>query len=130
MYDYNITAKRLKILIKRSGKTMYSIAKELRCSTSIIPKHCNGDTKVSLAMLVNYAHLFNVSTDYLLGLTDTDVQNMSGIKVCEHQRKKAAQIPKRCLDDTLAELQAYNEENNTNLSYGEFMSMKSYRKAK
>lgn len=62
---------RLRKLIDDSGKSRPQIAKDLKCDASTITKHYNGDRGITSDFVVKYAKYFNVSTDYLLGLTDT-----------------------------------------------------------
>ncbi len=82
MCDKNITADRLKKLIDSSGKTRKEIAEQLKCDTSTITKHYNGDRDITTDFLVKYANLFEVSSDYLLGLsdvatTDTNIKDIN-----------------------------------------------------
>lgn len=62
--------KRFQKLIDNSGKTRPTIAKELGCDTSTITKHYNGDRGITTDYLIKYAKYFNVSADYLLGLSN------------------------------------------------------------
>lgn len=64
----NITNQRIKELIEKSGKTRQEIAKDLKCDTSTITKHYNGDRDITTDFVIKYSKYFNVSADYLLGL--------------------------------------------------------------
>ena len=71
MCDKNsIDIKRFQELMDNSGKTRPTIAKDLGCDTSTITKHYNGDRGVTTDYLIKYAKYFNVSADYLLGLSN------------------------------------------------------------
>lgn len=50
------------------------IADDIGCDVSLVTKHYNGQRTVTMEHLVKYAKYFNVSTDYLLGLTKTPVK--------------------------------------------------------
>lgn len=65
---HGVVIERLKELI--DTKTREEIAKALGCDTSLITKHYNGNREVTVDYVVKYAQYFNVTTDYLLGLTD------------------------------------------------------------
>lgn len=71
----NVILERFQELIRDSGKTRQVIAQEIGCDTSTVTKQFNGDMKISVDYLVKYARYFGVSTDYLLGLTDSATLN-------------------------------------------------------
>ena len=52
-------------------KTREEIAKGIGCDTSLVTKHYNGDRNITLEYAIKYAKFFDVSVDYLIGLTDT-----------------------------------------------------------
>jgi len=80
---YLVKIDRLKKLIDKE-KSRQVIADSFGCDVSTITKHYNGDNPVDLEMLYNYAKYFNVSTDYLLGLTDVSTTNNDLKFVCEY----------------------------------------------
>ena len=47
MCDKNITTVRLRQLIENSGKTRKESAEQLKCDTSTITKHYNGDRDIT-----------------------------------------------------------------------------------
>lgn len=73
MNDKNITLERFKQLVTQSKKPREAIANAIGCDTSTITKHFNGDRNISTEYIIKYAKYFNVSSDFLLGLTDTPV---------------------------------------------------------
>ena len=75
---------RLRKLIDDSGKSRPQIAKDLKCDASTITKHYNGDRGITSDFVVKYAKYFNVSTDYLLGLTDTPTIDTDKRYICEY----------------------------------------------
>lgn len=50
-------------------KTREEIAQALKCDTSLVTRHYNNQRIVQTEYLIKYAEYFNVSVDYLLGLT-------------------------------------------------------------
>ncbi len=62
-------SEKLEDLIAKKGKKASVIADEIKISESMISKYRN-DKQPTLDSLVKLAKYFNVSTDYLLGLTD------------------------------------------------------------
>lgn len=59
----------LRMLIDECGG-ISEVARKMGYSISLISHHYNGTKSVSIDSLVEYAKLFNVSTDKLLGLSD------------------------------------------------------------
>lgn len=84
MCDKNITTVRLRQLIENSGKTRKEIAEQLKCDTSTITKHYNGDRDITTDFLIKYANLFDVSADYLLGLSDTATTDKDIQFICKY----------------------------------------------
>ena len=70
MFDQDTFADRLKSLRSQEEKSPEEIAKLLELSTDQLHKLENGSLGASLDFLVKLANYFQVSTDYLLGLTD------------------------------------------------------------
>lgn len=65
-----IFCERLKELRLKSEMTQDDLAKKLNISTSTISFYESGAREPNLSTLISIAEIFNVSTDYLLGLTD------------------------------------------------------------
>ena len=70
MLDLNIFGERLRSLRKEKNLVLADIAKLLNVSTTQAGDMENGKTGTSLQRLVILAEFFQVSTDYLLGITD------------------------------------------------------------
>lgn len=85
---------RLRKLIDRSKKTRQELATALGCDTSMVTKHYNGDRAVSVDFLVKYAQYFNVTTDYLLGLSDEHTTDTNLNAVCKYTGLSAKAIQK------------------------------------
>jgi transcriptional regulator with XRE-family HTH domain len=75
----SVDLERLKELIDNSGVSRQVIADKIGCDVSTITKQYNGDRNITVDYVIKYAKYFNVSTDYLLGLstaptTDKDIK--------------------------------------------------------
>ena len=61
---------RLKQLMNNSYKTMYKLSKEIGIARINLIKYKNDEAEPSITPLASIASYFNVSADYLIGLTD------------------------------------------------------------
>ena len=77
-----VVLERLKKLIDTT--TREEIAKGLGCDTSMITKHYNGNREITVDFVVKYAKYFNVSTDYLLGLSAAKTNNKDIQFICDY----------------------------------------------
>lgn len=69
-----VDVERLRNLIN-TKKSRQEIADAIGCDVSTITKHYNGNNPVDIEWLYKYAKYFNVSTDYLLGLSESPFSN-------------------------------------------------------
>lgn len=65
-----ILSERLKELREESGLTQKQIAEKLGISSVAYLRYEKSQREPSLSMLAEIANIFNVSTDYLLGISD------------------------------------------------------------
>lgn len=70
---------KLKALRKKNNFTQESLARELGVTKSVISAYEKGIRMPSYDILVHIAEIFNVSTDYLLGLEKTNIVDLSGL---------------------------------------------------
>lgn len=77
-----ICLEHLKKLIDKD--TRENIAKAFGCDTSLITKHYTGKRDVTAEYIVKYAKYFNVSADYLLGLTTVKSTDIGIKNICEY----------------------------------------------
>ncbi len=70
---------RLKKLRKENRLTQSELAKQLHVTKSIISYYELGDRTPSTDILIKLAYIFNVSTDYLLGIKHERVLDVTGI---------------------------------------------------
>lgn len=78
-----IVLSRLQSLMN-SKESRTAIAKDLGCDVSTITKHFNGDRAVTTEYLLKYAKYFNVSADYLLGLSEVARPDVTIKAICEY----------------------------------------------
>ena len=76
-------SKRLRDLADKAGTTQTQLAKEMGIDRGVFFKDCSGERSVTLERLQKYSKYFNVSTDYLLGLTDIQTPETDIQAICE-----------------------------------------------
>ena len=69
-YNHIMFGDRLKELRKDKGISQQELAMAIECSQSMIARWENGECDATGAVIVKLALYFNVSEDFLLGLTD------------------------------------------------------------
>lgn len=87
MYDNNVFIKNLSKLIedkKTENKTQNQIADEIGISTGALSKYLNGNATPKADVLYLLAKYFNVTTDYLLGLSDVKTTDPELKNVCNY----------------------------------------------
>ena len=75
-------SKRLGSLITQSGETLSEISSKTGIATGSLSKYQNDEAQASVAKLLVLADYFEVSADWLLGITDTKTRNESVQDVC------------------------------------------------
>lgn len=76
---------RIKALREDRDITQEELCKQLNISQQSLSKYENNQRKLPIDILKKYAQVFNVSTDYILGLTDNpnpnwNIKNQLNIK--------------------------------------------------
>lgn len=71
--DYDIYRKRLKRVRKENKLTQVELAKTLNTDNGVISRYENGKTLILTSFLIEYAKLFNISCDYLMGRIDEKI---------------------------------------------------------
>ena len=69
-YDISVTSSRIHDLKKATGRTQNDLAESCGCTVRTFGKYERGEKPVPTDILVRLSEEFNVSTDYLLGLSD------------------------------------------------------------
>lgn len=91
-----IVYERIREEIDKCGLSRKELAEELGCDVSTIAKHYNGDREVNSEFIVKYAKRFNVSADYLLGLTNAATNDKDIQFICDHTGLNAAAVSTLC----------------------------------
>ena len=78
----DITVERLRSLIDETGLARQAIADEMGCDVSTITKHYNGTRNLTIDFIAMYARYFNVSSDYLLGLSEVRTVSPDTAMIC------------------------------------------------
>lgn len=74
---------RLKKLRTNSNMTQLQVARKLGLTKSVISAYETGLRQPSYDVLINISRLFQVTTDYLLGLDSPDALDLSGLTELE-----------------------------------------------
>lgn len=112
MSDKKFNNRNLREAIDNSRMTREQIADKVQCDTSSITKYYNGDRYPKTDVIIKLAKLFNVSTDYLLGVTDVATTDKDLKFVCDYTG----------LDEKIINFFANNKElNNNNFKVVEFI---------
>lgn len=75
MFPRDIFSSRLKGLIKQRGISQQILADAINISRPAITQLCSGTNQPSVETLVDIAHYFDVSIDYLVGDTNNPKRN-------------------------------------------------------
>lgn len=73
---------RLRNLIDNTTVSRKVIADKIGCDVSTVTKHYNGDRNLTIDYVIKYAKYFNVSADYLLGLSEAKTSDKDLQYVC------------------------------------------------
>lgn len=92
MSDKKFSNRNLREAIDNSRMTREQIADKVQCDTSSITKYYNGDRYPKTDVIIKLAKLFNVSTDYLLGVTDVATTDKDLKFVCDYTGLKEETI--------------------------------------
>jgi transcriptional regulator with XRE-family HTH domain len=64
---------RIRDLREDNDLTQGSVAKYLLCDQSLYSKYERGEREIPLKLIIKLAEFYNVSIDYLVGITDNSV---------------------------------------------------------
>ena len=82
--DNKIIGNRINTLLAIRRVKQKELAKVLGVKDNIISYFCSGARKPNLEQIIEIAKYFNVSTDYLLGLTDIKSTNVKVKDICDY----------------------------------------------
>lgn len=86
--DSKIIGNRINGLLATTNVKQKELAQVLGVKDNIISYFCSGTRKPNIEQIIKMAKYFNVSTDYLLGLTDTQSSDIAIQSICKQTRKK------------------------------------------
>jgi transcriptional regulator with XRE-family HTH domain len=84
MSQNNTLAERLTVARKENNYTQDEIAKLLHCGRATITNYENGRRSPDYDALVTLAKTYNVTTDYLLGITDSETTDKDIRYICDY----------------------------------------------
>lgn len=70
---------RLRLLRKRANLSQEQLASRLSVTKSVVSSYETGMRMPSYSVLGKIARVFNVTTDYLLGIDNTETMDISGL---------------------------------------------------
>ncbi len=80
----DISTVRVRALIDESKKTREEIGRGIDIDTSTVTKYYNGDRKLTVEAIKKFSKFFNVSADYLLGLSDAKTNDKELQAICDY----------------------------------------------
>ena len=110
MSDKKFNNRNLREAIDNSRMTREQIADKVQCDTSSITKYYNGDRYPKTDVIIKLAKLFNVSTDYLLGVTDVATTDKDLKFVCDYTGLDEKSINFFHFNNSIKEKTNFNEE--------------------
>ena len=80
----SVTIQRIKKLLDAQNMKQQDLANRLNCQSSTVSLMLSGKRDITKETIVLLSNLFNVSTDYLLGLSDVSSKNPDVLMICEY----------------------------------------------
>ncbi len=87
LLNYTIGNK-INILLEKQNKKQKDLAQFLDVNSNIISYWCNGARKPNIEQIIQIASFFNVTTDYLLGLSENKTTDTNLKAVCNYVNLK------------------------------------------
>ncbi len=109
----DIKLSRLREVMRKSKMSNTEISKISGIDRTLIGRHCKGQRTISTADLITYCQTFNVSADYLLGLSDAPTTDKDLQSVCDYTG----------LDEIIIKFFAENKDINDRLVSIDFLKM-------
>ena len=110
-YNYETTANRIKSLIRISGKNQNELSEMLGIAPSTLSRYINSGRIPDANFIADFARLFDVSADWLLGLSQSRFQDpLSEREQLLISRYKIATKDDKLIIDTLLSRYAGKED--------------------
>ena len=81
---YAVFPSRIRKIMEDQGKTQQAVAEFIGKTRQAVGYYCDGSSSPDWKTIVNMARCFEVSTDYLLGLTDNPTTDPKIREICEY----------------------------------------------
>lgn len=75
---------RLRNLIDDNKTTIQALSNEINKTRQAVSQYCSGETQPNVETIIEIAKYFNVSADYLLGLSDSPTTDRDVSFICEY----------------------------------------------
>jgi len=102
---------RLKALRQRAGYTHAELAKLLGLGNSMVWRYESGENDPTAEVLTRMAKVFDVTADYLLGLTDDPARHLAFEDLSEMERKSIIAVRQREIVEAVQTFASLTEGN-------------------
>ena len=115
-------------LLKNNEKKQKDLAKHLSISSNIVSYWCNGTRKPNINQIVQISEYFNVSTDYLIGLSNTPTTDKDIQFICDYTGLTKESVEKLHHEKTLTptENDEFTKEEQTQIIDSEFLILNKF----
>lgn len=107
MYNKKIIGSRIKSALAMNNTFQRELAKQLNVQENIVSYWCKGNRTPNASQIIQIANYLNVSTDYLLGVTDVTTTDKDLQFVCDYTGLK---------EETIKQLSFEQNKHKNNLS--------------
>ena len=107
MDNKKIISSRIKSALAMNNTLQRELAKQLNVKDNIVSYWCKGDRTPNTSQIIQIANYLNVSTDYLLGVTDVTTTDKDLQFVCDYTGLK---------EETIKQLSFEQNKHKNNLS--------------
>ena len=115
-------------LLNNNEKKQKDLAKHLSISSNIVSYWCNGTRKPNINQIVQISEYFNVSTDYLIGLSNTPTTDKDIQFICDYTGLTKESVEKLHHEKTLTptENDEFTKEEQTQIIDSEFLILNKF----
>ena len=110
MDNKKIIGSRINSALAMNNTLQKELAKQLNVKDNIVSYWCKGDRTPNTTQIIQIANCLNVSTDYLLGLTDVATNDKDLKFVCEYTGLNENSINFFHFNNSIKELTNFNKE--------------------
>lgn len=117
----NIIAVRIRELMKSSGTTQQELAEKTGCSRQAIAQYADGSNAPNIDKLVSIAKYFDVSLDYLVGLSNAQTADKDIQYICDYTGLAKKSVEELHIIEKLSKGLIKNDEFIDDKEYKEFL---------